>query len=126
MQLTNFRIARISALVAAMIFATVYFLIWGFAMSFGMSLDSAGSFYIALYPLLILPIVITSFFSQKVGLVALLFHIVISWAVAAMTPLPSIYLNPLDSRISFFPFTVALLIVVAFICSRKEGLAVEK
>jgi hypothetical protein len=122
----SYRITGICALVAAVIFATGYALIWGFAMSFGMSFDSAGAFYIAFYPLLIFPIVITSIISRKAGFVALVFHVVISWMVAAMTSLPSIYLNPLDSKISFLPFTVALLIIVAFICSRREGLTVEK
>jgi hypothetical protein len=120
-----YRVAGFYALVMAAICAAAYVFIWGLAMSFGMSFDSASEFYIALYPMLLLPIVVLSFFSRIAGFAAMMCHVVISWIVAAFSVIPSLYRNPLDSKISFIPFVILVCVVFAFICSKQKPAMVD-
>jgi hypothetical protein len=121
MSIAVYRMAGIYALVIAAICAVAYVFIWGLAMSFGMSFNSLSAFYIALFPMLLLPIVVISFFSRTAGFAAMMCHVVTSWVVAAFSVIPSLYINPLDSKISFIPFVILVCEVFAFVCAKKKG-----
>jgi hypothetical protein len=67
-----YRAVGLSALIMAATCTAVYVFIWALAMSFGMSFDSVSAFYIALYPMLLLPIVVLSFFARTAGFAAMM------------------------------------------------------
>jgi hypothetical protein len=121
MPIAFYRIAGFSALILAAVFTAAYVLIWGFVVSFGISLDSALNIYLALFPMLLLPIVVISFYSRTAGFATMMCHVVISWVVSFFSPIPPLYKNPVDSHISFIPFVILICVVVAFLCSKKEG-----